>query len=43
MTTEYLLRDYGYEEFSQRLDLASDVFNLLRQGGQTAPGTVHKF
>ena len=34
MTTEYLLRDYGYEEFSQRLDLASDVFNLLRQGGR---------
>ncbi|MDM8524997.1 hypothetical protein QUF80_16625 [Desulfococcaceae bacterium HSG8] len=34
MATEYQLRDYGYEEFSHRLDLTSDVFNLLRQGSR---------
>jgi hypothetical protein len=34
MATEYQLGDCGWEEFSHRLDLTSDVFNLLRQGSR---------
>ncbi len=33
-TTEYRFEDYGYEEFSEHLDLTSDVFNLLKQGSR---------
>lgn len=34
MAIEYQLRDSGWEEFSHRLDLTSDVFNLLKQGSR---------
>ncbi|MDM8552906.1 hypothetical protein QUF72_22695 [Desulfobacterales bacterium HSG2] len=47
MSTEYQVQDYGCEEFSQCLDLTSDVFNLLRQGGRlyliNLPLVFHEF